>query len=626
MIGNMLRAWLLVLSICFVTTRALAQPLVPAPGDAAYDAALAGHIADLSRIQDHVLSLPVGFGLEGAVSDAAHRALIQTFVTSGSSDFMAATGSHPYAVLDSYGEQGDLGMFGGVQAAGIAWRYIVLRDHGGSASDVAAARAALLRAIEGLHWITAVTGVPGAVVRGMMRVTPEHAGEPALPGGPIVTTPLFDATGAAQPAIKEATWRRDGSGMLAFLVWLDDTSKDQLDGYVLALGAVYDAIVNDSAFDPALTDRLRADCTAIGLRLLMRVNVGGGHVADLVIVDADGRPTSFHDLSAEEVTPGVVSARPINGFNALMALGIMRTLYHVSGDPMIGHFYYQSLIGDRDYLGSVMRTVRVMYQGAATNYSNVNMAFVAVYGVLRYETDPAIQTRIRAILETQLYAPGVDREPRGLGLPFFDFVYAGFRSGGTTDSAGSSAVTRGMATLVGYPRAPIWEPDVINCDASEITAGQCLGIDGTTMITLLGPVGHGNGLVARDVVPLAIRPHSDFEHRSDPHRVNGSASSTLDPGADIVASYWLGRMLDAAGGTTNVSSHARAALPWTPPHDAGAMPLDASAEDAGTTPPPSAAHCGCRAASRSRTPMTTLWIGVALLAMARRRVATSAAS
>jgi MYXO-CTERM domain-containing protein len=271
-----------------------------------------------------------------------------------------------------------------------------------------------------------------------------------------------------------------------------------------------------------------------------------------------------------------------------------------------------------------------MYEGPATNYSNVNMAFVAAYGVLRYETDASIQMRIRNILETQLYAPGLDREARGLGLPFFDYVYAGFRTGGATDAIGSLALTQAMATLTGYPTAPIWEPDMINCDATEIASTHCIGLDGTTMITVLGNVGHGMGLVAQDVVPIAIRPHTDFEHRSDPHRVNGSATSTLDPAGDVIASYWLGRMLDRAGGTTNVSPHARAALPWTTgSHDAGVSMADAAtsidaANDASARPTVSSSSCGCRAGGRAHGPFALLAL-VALVAAARKRMSTSRA-
>ncbi len=574
--------FLLALGLSLLSATAYAQSLVPAPDDPAHDAALAAHMDGIARIQDQVLSLPVGFGLEGYVSDPADRALLESFVASGSSDFATATGQHPYAVLDEYGEQGDLGMFGGVQAAGLAWRYMVLRDRGGSAADVDRARAALLAAIEGLHWYTAVTGVPGCMARGLMRVTPQD-GAPALPGERPTTLPLFDAMGRPQPAEKVATWREDASGELPFLVWFDDTSKDQVDGYVLALGAVYDAIVGDPTFDSALVSRLRDDATAIGRALTRRVPVTATAMADLVLVDADGRPTRFHDLSAEEVTPGLVAERPLNGFNALMALGVMRTLYHVSGDAEIGRFYYERLVGDRDYVASAADNVRLMYQGLGTNYSNVNMAFVAAYGVLRYETDPVVAREVRRVLETELYAPGVDRDACGIGLPFFDFLYAGFREGGAGDAAGATAVTEGRATLTGYRSAPLWDARVVNCDAAETAALSCLAVDGVTMIALAPEPGRLGVLVAVDPVPLAIRPPSNFEHRSDPHRVNGNGGSRLDPGGDIVAAYWLGQLLLRTGGTSNVSPHARDPLPYVPAsmRDAGPRPDAATVTDAG---------------------------------------------
>lgn len=135
-----LSAALFLVGIAVAPAPAAAQPLIAAPGDPAYDAALADRIAAYSRVQDFVTSLPVGFGLEAQVADPADRALIESFVASGSTDFAATTGRHPYEVVDGFGEQGDLGMFGGVQAAGLAWRYVVLRDRGGSAQEVGAAR------------------------------------------------------------------------------------------------------------------------------------------------------------------------------------------------------------------------------------------------------------------------------------------------------------------------------------------------------------------------------------------------------------------------------------------------------------------------------------------------------
>ncbi len=601
----------LVLSL-LATSTAAAQPLIPGPGEPDHDATIAARIDGLERVQDALLSRPVGFGLEAFVSDPADRAAIEAFVASGERDFAAATGLHPYEVIDLYEEQGDLGMFGGVQAAGLAWRYTVLRDEGAPAAEVDAARAALLRAIEGLHWYTAVTGEPGAFARGIMRVVPED-GEPPIPFPAQEIVPFTDASGNPLPADKHAVWRADRSGELPFLIWYDDTSKDQFDGYILALGAVSDAIEGDASFDPSLVDRLREGARAIGRRLLRTVDVGGGMTADLVIVDADGRPTRFHDLSAEEVGPGAVLDRPLNGFNAVMSMGALRTIYHITGDEEIGEFYYQELVGNRDYFDPLERTLMLVYMDLITNYSNVNMAFVAIWGVLRYETDPVIAARMREALEARLYAPGVDREARGLSRPFFDLRYAGMREGGATDAAGQQALDDALAAFRAHPDAPYWNPAMINCDDAEIAAGSCVGVDGTTTIALAPMLGRLDTVVAVDPVPLALRPASNFEHRSDPHAVNGDANDRLNPAGDITAAYWMGRLLSREGGAANVSPHARPALPWTPrtARDAGTP-----GADAGPSTPPGG--CGCRAA-RSPSPMPSLLVLAVLASLLRRR-------
>src|SRR5258705_7327798 len=134
------------------------------------------------------------------------------------------------------------------------------------------------------------------------------------------------------------------------------------------------------------------------------VPLGLGGSVDLVIRDWHDCPTKHLDLNPRIIPisggdPFVLPADSTvqNGWNALAALGIVRTLYHVAGDADIGHYYYDELVGARAF-PTVMVTgpvhVGAMYIDAgatSTNFSNVNMAFVAAYGVLRYETDPALR-------------------------------------------------------------------------------------------------------------------------------------------------------------------------------------------------------------------------------------------
>jgi hypothetical protein len=537
-----------------------AAALVPGPAEPGHDAALAAKLARVDRQIHGIMTVPLGWGLEAFVSDPAARDAITLFVIGDAPDFESATGQHIYAVLDTYEEFGDLGMFGGVQAAGDAFSYVVLRDGDAPAEAVAAARAELLAAIDGLHWYMQITGEPGVIARGLRRIEPQD-GAPPLPGVAPATVPLFDDAGQPQPAVKMPTWREDRSGALPELIWLDDTSKDQFIGYVFALGAVYDSIAHDESIDPTLRDRLVEDARALAHSLMTPRDIDGGTI-DLVLMDADGRPTSFHDLAAEQLIPGMISDYPVNPFNAVMALGAMRTLYQITGDADIGAYYYDELIGARGYLELAQESLSLVYFGVGTNYSNVNMAFCAIWGLLRFEPDLGIADAVRGTLVDQLY-PESDqsgRSARGLQQSFFDFMVAGFAPDGTdgVDPLGAQALADGVSTLVDHPDAPLWDDAVENCDAAELAVGTCTAIDGTTTLTLAGSLGWGDTVVALEPLPIAIRPRSNFAWRSNPHAVNGSATTRLDPGGELHAAYWMGRMLQRGDdGMANVSPDAR---------------------------------------------------------------------
>lgn len=598
-----------------------ADGLIPGPGESGHDAALAAKADGIDRQIHTFLTRPLGWGLEATVPDPAERTAIDEFFAAGAADFQAHTGLHPYDVVGEFGESGDLGMFGGVQAAGDAFRYAVLRDGGADPALVDAARTALVRAMDGLHWYTQVTGEPGCVARGLLRIQPE-AGDPPMPGTIPATVPLFDGAGFPQPPDKSPTWRDDRSGELPFLVWLDDSSKDQLDGYVYALGAVWDVAANDPTIPADRLDRLVEDARAIGLRLLERVEVAPGVEVDLAMVDADGRPSSFHDLSAEELAPGLVLEGVRNGFNAWMALGIVRTLYHVTGDEQIGRFYYEELIGAREYLAAVRESVSLMYLGTETNFSNVNMAFVAAYGLGRYESDPAIGAELRELLAGQLYAPGRAREAEDLGQTFFDFLFAAFGPSGAT-GPGRAGLERGLATLREHPAAPTWNRAVDNCDDAEIASRDCIGLDGTP-IRIAEGLGRGGGVVAEEAVPMRIRPPSNFEWRDDPHRVNGGGGDRLNPAGDFHAAYWMGRfLLRTDAGEGNVSPIARPPIGNMPTGDdagvdAGAGGDAGAGQDAGPGGHGgSGGGCDCAIAPRSNASGAGALVGAALLLAAR---------
>jgi hypothetical protein len=530
--------------------------LIPGPGETGFDPALADKARAYDR-QFHTFSAqPFGLSLDAWIPDAGDRALVAGFLAQdATADFVAFSGGRTvHQIVEQFDEHGDLGMFAGAAAAGDAYRYIALRDGG---HDATLARAELLEAIEAFHIAATITGVPGTVARGIRRLD-----EP----GPV---PAVEAPPGSCPQAGDRgnRWRPDGSGMHPGWIYNDNNSKDQVIGYVFALGAFWDAIAADPAIPQTVRDRLHQDARQLAQSLMQPVQLGFTGSADLVIRDWNNCPTKHLDLNPRIVPidgfdPLVLSqtATNQNGWNALAALGIVRTLYHITGDVEVGRYYYVELVGNRDFprlMVSGPARVRAMYQDSTsldTNFSNVNMAYVAAYGLLRYETDPALRTRFEAILDTELWDTGHAHDGESIQQAFFNLIYSAFRTPGNDAPTTSAAV----AQLHEFATPPYFDQPVENCDAGELAAGACVAIDGSTQITLITA---GENL-ARDPLPKRLRPPSNFEWRSDPRSVNGGGSIRLNPGGDFRSAYWMGRvLLDASSGSSNVSLFGRPRVP-----------------------------------------------------------------
>ncbi|HEU0034408.1 MAG TPA: hypothetical protein VFQ53_27485 [Kofleriaceae bacterium] len=531
--------------------------LIPGPDETGFDPALAAKAHAYDRQFRVFAAMPFGLSLDAQIPDPGDRALVTAFLQQDATDdfaaFTAAQGT-PRSVRDIvafYDEHGDLGMFAGAAAAGEAFRYMALRGRA-SVEEIDQARADLLRAIESFHVAATITGTPGTVARGIRRL--DEPGEAPATEPPPSSCP--------QPGDRGNRWRPDGSGQHPELIYNDNNSKDQIIGYVFALGAFWDAIANDPAIPQATRDQVQADALALARSLMQPVQLGFTGQADLVIRDWHDCPTKHLDLNPRVVPidgfdPLVLSetATNQNGWNALASLGVVRTLYHVTGDAEVGRYYYDELVGRRDFprlaVTGPART-SAMYQDGnlQTNFSNVNMAFTAAYGVLRYESDPALRATYEQILATELWDAGHPHDAASMQQAFFNLIYAAFRTAGNDVPSTTNATTQ----LGEFVAPPYFDAVVENCDGNELAAGSCLAIDGTTTIMLVAP----GQAKSRDPVPKRVRPPSNFEWRSDPRDVNGGGSIRLDPGGDFRSAYWMGRiLLDATAGADNLSPVAR---------------------------------------------------------------------
>jgi hypothetical protein len=507
--------------------------VIAGPGDDAFEAELEATAVRFDRVHVGIASLPSGLGTDVtiAVDDDEARARVESFVADDGWDFEASTGVAPRDVIARW--EKTTGAFAGVAAAADAYRYATLRDQGYPCVEVDGAREQLVRALEGLHLATALTGVPGLVVRSFA-----HRDWPGASENP--TTPIFDRNGDPLPLEKtNGTWREDNSGEYPEYVWEDSGSRDQLIGWIAGYAAAWEVVRADPTIDVALVDRLQADARAIAVQL-MTVRPSG---YDLEIWDPEGRPT-LHGYLHEHNLEGSYSGF-MNGQHALMAAGIVAALARIAEDPEIDAYLVDQLVEDRRLVDIAADNLLVDF-GYATNWSNYNMAFTGAWLVGRTLDHATGREDLRRTAD-RLYAWPRSKVPVSeSGQALFDLVFALAHADASAfaDTAAepdSVAVERALASLRAFPAPPAWDFARENCDAEEIAAGMCTLGDGK-VVEVLGEVGHGDTLVVAAPLPIAIRPPSNFYWRSNPNVPNGGGDGTgLYSAADFRFAYWLGR-------------------------------------------------------------------------------------
>jgi hypothetical protein len=549
-----------------------AAPILPGGSSPALDAAIARHERQFYGLN----ALPFGLSLDVQPADAAAVALIDQFLAGPGDDFEAAVGQHPFDVIASYGEHGDLGFFGGVALVGTAFRYVALKNEGAPADVLATARDRVERAARSWHVFKVVTGGNGLVARGIQRLVPETAGDPPVPLDHGVEIPLADEQGQPLPKPKDnGSWRADNSqGALPAGTWnwIDSCSKDQLVGQVLGMVALYEALKDDPDADQALVAELSADAAAIGRMLLQKHEVAGlegifgSGEYDLMIWDADGRPTFYQDLNplALEKVYFKPESGKYNVFNLFMAIGVLKALHHVSGDPELEAFLYDECLGKRGWLDKAAHPVKpgqaidYVYGGTNTNFDVPDMTGVALFLALYLETDPQVSAVLRSFLEDRWWNRA--DEPHTARLckqPLWHSLYLAVTDRGTDPGL----VDELVSLLTGFDLGPYWSPVRLNCDEAELAAKSCLAIDGTTTLEL-EEAKMGAEVWSKVALDPRIRPPSNFNARSNPFHVNGGGGTLLNPGGDLLAAYWLARALPArAAGQVNRSPFAREHMP-----------------------------------------------------------------
>lgn len=571
---------------------ASAAPLLDA------DPALEAKARGYARQQEVFSSRENGLFLDAFIKPADIPLVQGFFAQSAQPDFKAFSGRDAFDTVERFDEYGDEGNFSGVGSVGLAARLILARQT--NDPDLARVRDAAVSAARAWHVYGAIGG-PGVVARGVRKISGAPQGQLATAGAIPALVPLSDAQGPL-PRTKGEAWRAPVAKGFDDWIWLDDTSKDQVSGYALAVAWLWDALSGDPSVPADVTASLAADLAAFA-KALMKIAPEKG--IDLCIRDADGRLTSFYDVNPRTLGPG---GPPLpedstlrNGFNAAMALAIVRAAYHVSGDEEIGRWYYEELVGKRDLPALMAANTGLLFIGPPTNFSNANMLAISLALLGRVETDAYVRERLDETLLRQFWLTGDSRDASHAKVAWFDAVYGAYES--RAKPLDLEARIRGH--LDGMQGAPALQRDRINCDMSEIAAGSCVAVDGKTIIKLATERGWGGQVVADAPLPYALRPDSNFMWRSDPHAVNAGGGNRLNPGGDWIGAYWLARLSDSDS-AKNLSPRARAALPYA--HGSADAGVDAGAGAAPTS------GCSCSTSDAAELPLGAL-VSLAFVAL-----------
>jgi len=195
-------------------------------------------------------------------------------------------------------------------------------------------------------------------------------------------------------------WHRTSDGQWE---WKGDTSSDEMDGHCFAWPIYYDLVA-----DEAEKETIRA----VVRRVVDRIIANGFY-----LIDVDGKPTKWGVWAPEKLNDDA-EWFPERGLNSLEMLCYLKVAHHITGDAKYDDVA-RDLINQHHYALNTI-TQKGMpgdYPGAGDNHSDDELAFLAYYGLLKYETDP----QLRAI-----YLASIERSwqiERPENCPFANFIY-----------------------------------------------------------------------------------------------------------------------------------------------------------------------------------------------------------
>ena len=229
--------------------------------------------------------------------------------------------------------------------------------------------------------------------------------------------------------------------------WLDNVSKDEYAGHMLALAAL-----------AKLVDV--PDVREVVADLLEKV---GDHLIanDLTFVDWDGRRTEHGALYA-------LALDDFPGFNAAMAMSFVLVAAEASGRADLRAFFDDCLLqrsGVRDCLPWPLEEplpytdyldgagMYIGPEGCASNFNNISMHVLSMHELIWFERDPLVRERLQRSFDVDVMRPAdLSRGALEQHNAWFDFLWAASKPlGPGSDGPAFDAVHDGLCMLQQFP-------------------------------------------------------------------------------------------------------------------------------------------------------------------------------
>lgn len=279
----------------------------------------------------------------------------------------------------------------------------------------------------------------------------------------------------------------DGSGE-----WKGDTSSDELDGHFFAFSIYHDLVADEHE-----KARVAGAAAAIADHLIRN---------GFLLIDLDGQHTTWGVFSPDLLNGPWEAQR---GLNSLEILSHLKATYHLTGEERFQQAYLDLVHNHHYALNTIKQKI---IEPGHVNHSDDELAFLAYYPLLMYETDPDLR---------RIYTLSLERSwqiERPEACPLYNIIYSAL-------TGRDGDIEASIRTLQEIPLDLIsWT--MRNSGRSDVVLDEVEGRFGEV----------------QSVVPVSPAERAVMKWNGNPYRLDGGSDGREeDDGTFFLLPYWMGR-------------------------------------------------------------------------------------